>query len=150
MEQAHIKAVDNENLYKKPVVLYFGSCAERLQEVLDKRAIAWDKSLEFVAIENFNYLVQKYLESEDDEDRNYFDLICYIYSEIDYVKSPKVTIGTYLHNGFKYPTLIFEDGYLLDINREKRFFLRDDVIDKIGRAIADHIEYEFIEFKRID
>jgi hypothetical protein len=84
----------------------------------------------------------------DADGRNYFDLSMYAYSEISEVYSPKMYADSYLHNGFKYPRLVFEDGFLLDKNKIKRFFLKDEVIDALGLALEEHLEYEYIEFKR--
>jgi len=136
-------------LYKKPVALYFGPpCTERQQELIEKRAIQWNCSVEYALNEDFQFTVKRYTEMNDDGGRNYFDLSFFIHSGISEVYAPKVRVDSYTHNGFKYPRVIFEDGFILDRTKAKRFYLRDNVIDSLGLSLEEHLEYEYIEFKR--
>jgi hypothetical protein len=137
------------NLYQKPVVLYFGlPFTDRQQELIEKRAIEWNCSVEYELNEYFRFTVKRFSEISDDDGRNYFDLSFYICSGISEVYAPKLWTDSYLHNGFKYPRLIFEDGFILDREKVKRFFLRDEAIDSLGLSLEEHLEYEYIEFKR--
>jgi hypothetical protein len=137
------------NLYQKPVVLYFGlPFTDRQQELIEKRAIEWNCSVECELNEYFRFTVKRFSEISDDDGRNYFDLSFYICSGISEVYAPKLWTDSYLHNGFKYPRLIFEDGFILDREKVKRFFLRDEAIDSLGLSFEEHLEYEYIEFKR--
>jgi len=135
--------------FRRPVALYFGGpCTDRQFKLIEKRAIEWNCSVEYAINEDFHFTVSRYREIFDANGRNYFDLSIYIYSEISDVYSPKVYVDSYVHNGFKYPRLIFEDGFILDKNKIKRFFLEDEVIDSLGFSLEDHMEYEYIKFKR--
>ena len=135
--------------FLKPVALYFGGpCTTRQCELIEKRAIEWDCSVEYALNEDFHFAVKSYKEMSDDDGRNYFDLSFFICSGISDVYAPKVWTDNYIHNGFKYPRIIFEDGFILDKKKEKRFFLNDDVIDSLGLSLEEHLEYEYIEFKR--
>jgi hypothetical protein len=135
--------------YQKPVVLYFGQpCTYRQQELIEKRAIEWNCSVEYALNEDFQFTVKRYTEMSDDDGRNYFDLSYFIYSGISEVYAPKVWADSYIHNGFKYPRIVFKDGFILDRAKVKRFFLKDDVIDSLGLSLEEHLEYEYIEFKR--
>lgn len=138
-----------KSLYQKPVVLYFGQpCTVRQMGLIEKRAIEWNCSFEYVLNEDFQFTVKRYTEMSDDGGRNYFDLSFFIHSGISEVYAPKVWTDTYIHNGFKYPRIIFEDGFILDRTKVKRFFLKDEVIDSLGLSLEEHLEYEYIEFKR--
>ena len=135
--------------FHKPVALYFwGPCTARQSSLIEKRAIEWNCSVEYAINEDFAFTVGRYAQMSDADGRNYFDLSMYAYSEISEVYSPKMYADSYLHNGFKYPRLVFEDGFLLDKNKIKRFFLKDEVIEALGLALEEHLEYEYIEFKR--
>jgi len=140
--------VQNEEIFKLPIHLYFGTCTDRKQDVLDKRAVEWNMSFEYILNEDFRYLLDSYLERKNSDNRNYFDLIFFIHSELNDIRSPKVTASYYQHNGFKYPKLIFEDGYLRDSKGNKRFFIRDELLAKVGESFSEDAEYHFIEFKR--
>lgn len=140
---------EDEAIYKKPIVLYFGGpYTERQQDLLDKRAIEWNNSFEFVFNHDFDFTINRFLQVINDEGKNYFDLNVFIYSGISDVYAPKLWPGSYLLNGHRYPKLTFEDGFLLDRKKVKRFFFKDEVIDLVGKSLEEHCEYEYIEFKR--
>lgn len=145
-----IQAYKERLLYQKPIALYFGGpWTERQQKLLEKCAINWNRSLEWVTFDYFRGLIKRFCENTTDDGRNYFDLSIYIHSGIKDVYSPGVVIDSYVLNGNKYPRLIFRDGFIRDGNKVKRFFLKDNVVDLLGRDIENHSEYEYIEFKRL-
>ena len=141
-------AVQDEGIYNLPIHLYFGTCTDRKQDVLDKRAIEWNVSFEYILNDDFRYLLESYLERKNSDARHYFDLVFFIHTELNDIRAPKVTVSSYLHNGFKYPMLIFEDGYLRDKEGNRRFFIRDEILQKVGESFSEDAEYHFIEFKR--
>lgn len=144
-----VAIVGDESIYHQPITMYFGGpYTERQQEFLDKRAIEWNCSLEFVLNENFQFWMDGFSRAPKDDSKNYFDLSIYIHSGISGVYAPKFWAGSYVLNGYRYPKLTFEDGFILDSKKEKRFFLRDEVIDLLGQSLEGHIEYEYIHFKR--
>jgi hypothetical protein len=146
----HHTIADDERIYRQPIALYFGGpWTARQQELLDKRAIKWDCSYEFVLNDDFADTINSYSNARADSDKNYFDYCLLIHSGISDVYSPKVWTDSYIHNGFRYPRLILKDGFIRDKNRVKRFFLRDEVIDLLGQTLEEHTEYEYIEFKRL-
>jgi hypothetical protein len=146
----HRDIPEDEKIYSRPIALYFGGpCTIRQQEILDKRAIKWDCSYEFVLNDDFADTINSYSNARADSDKNYFDYCLLIHSGISEPYSLKVWTDSYIHNGSRYPRLIFKDGFIRDKNRVKRFFLRDEVIDLIGQTLEEHTEYEYIEFKRL-
>jgi hypothetical protein len=146
----HHTIQEDEKIYSRPIALYFGGpWTDRQQELLDKRAINWNSSYEFVLNEGFAYTMNSYSKVRADGERNYFDYCMLIHSGISEVYSPMVWTDSYTHNGFRYPRLILKDGFIRDKNRVKRFFLRDEVIDLLGQTLEEHTEYEYIEFKRL-
>ena len=146
----HHTIPEDEKIYRRPIALYFGGpWTTRQQDLLDKRAINWDSSYEFVLNEDFAYMINSYSKVPVDGEKNYFDYCLLIHSGISEVYSPKVWTDSYTHNGFRYPRLILKDGFIRDKNRVKRFFLRDEVIDLLGQTLEEHTEYEYIEFRRL-
>lgn len=141
---------EDKKIYSRPIALYFGGpWTVRQQELLDKRAINWDSSYEYVLNEEFASAIKSYSRVREDSGKNYFDYCLIIHSGIYEPYSPKVWTDSYRHNGFRYPRLILKDGFIRDKNRVKRFFLRDEVIDLLGQTLEEHTEYEYIEFKRL-
>ncbi len=146
----HHTILEDEKIYSRPIALYFGGpWNDMQQELLDKRAINWNCPYEFVLNDDFADTINSYSNARADSDKNYFDYCLLIHSGISEVYSPKVWADSYIHNGSRYPRLIFKDGFIRDKNRVKRFFLRDEVIDLIGQTLEEHTEYEYIEFKRL-
>ena len=144
-----VSVMEDESIYRQPVTLYFGGpCTERQQEFLDKRAIEWNRSLEFVLNEDFQFWMDRFSQMSEDSNKSYFDLSFFIHSGISDVHAPKFWADSYVLNGYLYPKLTFEDGFILDAKKEKRFFLRDEVIDLLGQSLEEHIEYEYIQFAR--
>jgi hypothetical protein len=114
---------EDEKIYRRPIALYFGGpCTIRQQEILDKRAIKWDCSYEFVLNDDFADTINSYSNARADSDKNYFDYCLLIHSGISEVYSPKVWTDSYTHNGFRYPRLLLKDGFIRDKNSVKRFF----------------------------
>jgi len=141
---------DDEILYRRPVVLYFGGpWTDRQQNLLDQRAIDWNCSFEDASLHYFKNLVQGYCENKNEAGRNYFDLSIFIHSGIHESYSPKVSVDSYILNGFKFPRLVLENGFIRGKNMIKRFYLKDEVIDLMGQDLENHCEYEYIEFKRL-
>ena len=114
---------DEQKLYSKPIALYFGHpWTARQEKLLEDCAINWNRSLEWVSYDYFRGLIKRFSENTSDDGKNYFDLSIFIHSGIKDVYSPKVLIDSYLLNGYKYPRLIFKDGFIRDGNKVKRFF----------------------------
>ena len=146
----HHTIPEDEKIYSRPIALYFGGpWTDRQQELLDKRAINWNCPYEFALNDDFAFLINGFSRVREDSEKNYFDYCLLIHSGISEAYSPRVWTDSYIHNGYRYPRLIFKDGFIRDKNRVKRFFLRDEVIDLIGQTLEEHTEYEYIEFKRL-
>lgn len=146
----HHTIPEDEKIYSRPIALYFGGpWTDRQENLINKRAIDWNAPYEFVLNDDFADTINSYSNARADSDKNYFDYCLLIHSGISEPYSPKVWTDSYIHNGSRYPRLIFKDGFIRDKNRVKRFFLRDEVIDLIGQTLEEHTEYEYIEFKRL-
>lgn len=146
----HRSIPEDEKIYSRPIALYFGGpWTDRQENLINKRAIDWNCSYEFVLNDDFAFLINGYSKVREGTGRNYFDYCILVHSGISEVYSPKVWSDSYIHKGYRYPRLIFKDGFIRDRNKVKRFFLRDEVIDLVGRTLEQHTEYEYIEFKRL-
>ena len=146
----HHTIPEDEKIYSRPIALYFGGpWTDRQENLINKRAIEWNAPYEFVLNDDFSFLINGFSRIREDSEKNYFDYCLLIHSGISEPYSPKVWTDSYTHNGFRYPRLIFKDGFIRDKNRVKRFFLRDEVIDLIGQTLEEHTEYEYVEFKRL-
>jgi hypothetical protein len=141
--------VKDKSIYCQPITLYFGGpCTERQQALLDKRAIEWERSLEFVLNDDFQFLVDRFTQKPADSNKSYFDLSIFVHTGINDVYAPKIWADSYLLNGYRYPKLNLEDGFILDSKKKKRFFFKDEAIDLLGQSLEEHIEYEYIQFTR--
>ena len=139
----------DESIFKMPIALYFGGASTvEYQEELNNRAIDWDFSLARLINEGFKVLVRSISKPNESGD-NYFDVSFRYFSGIPNVRSPRISTCSYVYNGERYPALIFEDGYLLDSVGVKRFFLRDEIVEQLGKEFELDFSYEFIEFKRL-
>jgi hypothetical protein len=142
---------EEEVIYRWPVALYFGGpWTDQQQSLLDQRAIEWNCSFELASVHYFKWLIKGYCEITNGEGKNYFDLSVFLGSGIKDVYSPKIIVDTYKLNGFSYPKVIFEDGFISDKSKVKRFFLKDEVIRYIGHSLEELTEYEYIDFKRVN
>ncbi len=140
----------DERIFKKRVEIYFGSVSsQQLEEELNKRAIDLNYSLTYLLNNDFKAMADGLIRHKGENGGTYFDALFSISSEIYPVYSPKMEVGSYAHNGFKYPMLILKDGYLRDSKKQKRFFLRDEFIDKFGKEFEYDAGYEYCGFKRV-
>ena len=139
----------DEFIFNKPIAVYFGSAiTEKLQEELDQHAIEWNRTLAFVLNDEFKCIITNMMQNNEDG-KNFFDLLFFTYSAIDDAYAPKILISSYIHNGFKYPMLIFKDGYLRDKKSRKKYCLRDDVFKEFGEGFEAYHDFQYIGFKRL-
>ena len=144
------EVAEDERCYQWQVALYFGGpWTISQQSLIDRKAIEWDCSVELALNHYFRNFVGGCAANTNEDGKNYFDLSIFIHTHLRDVYSPKVRIDSYLMNGYRYPRVVLEHGYILDKNKHKRFFLKDEVIDYIGQSIEMDSEYEYIEFKRV-
>lgn len=117
-----------------------------LEEILNKRAIDWNCSFEFVFLESFQYLMENTLLKRK-KGENYFDLAFLI--ALDHsVLAPKVKFDTYLSNSFRLPMIVLSNDHLTRIPSKEKIFIEDDLIDIVGNGFEEHFDYEYVGFVR--
>ena len=149
MSSGSLNYEKHEALSRRPVALYFGGAsAEEFQELLNKRAIHFDCTVTHALHVEFRIRV-KILSTPNRFGKTYFDLLLGAFSGADNVLSPKATISSYLHNGSKYPLLVFENSLLCSPDHTKSFLIRDDAIDRLGKEFEADFQFEYIGFERL-
>jgi hypothetical protein len=104
-------------------------------------------SIENSLIKNFRFFFETLCETENNGS-NYFELvICSI--DGDSLKLPKMTVGTYKHNGFVLPKLVIHGDYAVDKDTNKQVFISDTFIEAIGKDIELEFSHEYFGFKRV-
>ena len=149
MSSVSLDYENHEALARRPVALYFGGASsEEFQELLNKRAIHFGCTMTHALHVEFRIRV-KILSTPNRFGKTYFDLLLGVFSEADDVLSPKATISSYMHNGSKYPLLIFENSLLCSPDGTKSFLIRDNAIDWLGKEFEADFQFEYVGFKRL-
>ena len=149
---------DNKNIFNKSIEMYFGNpFAEDIKSKLEQRAVDWERSIQFIYLDEFKHIFHHYSKRKKFDVEVYgkhsltmFDSCCVYFANIDGVfYSPPVKLGTYTYNNFRYSKLILKDGWLRNEKKKKEFPLTDEVIEKLGKEYENMFKFEFIEFKRL-
>ena len=129
------------------IEIRFGSLIPpQLEEALNKRAIDWNCSFEFVFLESFQYLMDNTLLKRK-KGENYFDL-AFLIALDQGVTSPKVKFDTYLNNSFKLPMIVLANDHLTLVPSKEKIFIEDKLIDIIGNGFEENFDYEYVGFVR--
>jgi hypothetical protein len=65
------------------------------------------------------------------------------------LKLPKITSGTYCHNGFVLPKIIIHGDHGVDKKTGYTVLLTESCINIIGNNFEDEIGYEYFEYRQI-
>ena len=115
------------------------------QDLLSERAIRNDCSIEAELCLGFKCLLDSLNRRKGKE--NFFDLIFLVIAE-QQAMSPRVSYGTYLENGYKFPMLILEGDYLR-IGDSERLFISNAFIDELGKIYQTEFDYEYVGLERV-
>lgn len=127
-------------------VRFGGASTEERQELINKRAIEFDVSIEKVLNADFEDLLTNVWMRKGRE--NLFELLILVKSG-EKVNCRNVSFGTYTHNGNQYPKAIIHGDYLDIKDTNRRLWLNDETINFIGEEIDLHFDYQFVEFVRV-
>lgn len=116
------------------------------EELTNKRAIEYDVSIERVLLVDFEHLLTNVWMRSGRE--SIFELLILIHTG-EVVARPKVSFGTYTHNGYRYPKIVIHSDYFEIKNSSRRLWLNDDTVEAIGKELDAYFEYEFVDFHRI-
>lgn len=116
------------------------------EELIDRRAIEFDVSVERVLLVDFEDLLTNVWMRKDRE--NIFELLILIHTG-EVVECSDVNFGTYIHNGYRYPKVVIHGDYLNIRNSSRRLWLNDETVEAIGRDLDANFEYEYVGFHRI-
>lgn len=114
---------------------------------IEKYSDKTNASIENSLIKNFRVFFESLCQSSS-EGNNYFELvICSI--DGDLIKLPKMTVGTYKHNGFVFPKLVIHGYYGIDKGNNKPVFISNKFIEAIGRDCELEFSHQYYGFKRV-
>jgi len=132
---------------KSDIELRFaGASTEERQELINKRAIEYDVSVERVLIVDFEDMFNDSWMRKDRQ--NIFELLILIDTGKD-VHCRNVSFGTYVHNGSRYPKVIIHDDYLDIKDSDERLWINDETAYFLGKELDLNFDYEFVEFLRV-
>jgi hypothetical protein len=127
------------------IEIHFGGLVTlKFEEILNKRAIDWNCSFEFVFLESFQYLLENTLLKGKE---NYFDLVFLMLSERN-VRAPKAKFGSYIANGFKLPMIVLSSDQLKIVGTKEKIYIDDGLLERFGKEFEEHFEYEYVGFLR--
>jgi hypothetical protein len=129
------------------IELHFGGAStEERWELINKRAINFDVSIERVLIVDFEDMFNDVWMRAGRE--NIFELLILIATGKN-VYCKNVSIGTYTHNGSRYPKVVIHGDYLNMKDSGERLWINDETVNFIGKELDANFDYEFVEFLRI-
>jgi len=113
------------------------------QEMLSERAIENDCSIETALCFEFKYLLHSFIKRKD---KSFFDLVFLVIVEKE-VRSPRISFGIYIENGYKFPMIVLEDDYL-KVGRSEKLFISNEFIDEFGKFYQTEFDYEYVGLER--
>lgn len=130
------------------IEIYFGNPnSEKEWNWVEKFCDSLNIGVETSIFKNFSISFENFV-ALDEYGKTYFELIIGSING-DRVKLPKMTAGTYKHNGFVLPKLIIHGDYAIDIDTNKPVFISDTFIEAIGKDCELDFSYDYYGFKRV-
>lgn len=130
------------------IEIYFGNPnSEKEWNWVEKFCDTLNIGVEASIFKNFSISFENFV-ALDEQGRTYFELIVSCING-DRVKLPKMTAGTYKHNGFVLPKLVIHGDYAIDIDTNKPIFISDAFIEAIGKDSELDFSYDYYGFKRV-
>lgn len=130
------------------IELLFGEpTTKRRWENIEDYIYRLDVNYETAVILKFKSILYSLLEKKE-ADKNYFEMIAEIAMRKEY-KLPKISFGTYRHNGFMFPKIILNSLYMKEIKSDNFMMIPKKLIDEICFDFENEFEFEYCEFIRI-
>lgn len=131
------------------IELLFGGPITHEEEIsVENYAYNWDTSIETAAIHQFRFWINHLVRRKNADDDNFFELLLFIESN-ELMKLPKMSAGTYRHNGFVLPKLVIHGDCATDKEGGETVFLTERHISSIGKGFENEIAYEYFEFRHV-
>jgi hypothetical protein len=132
------------------IELLFGGPIAHDEEIsVENYAYNWDVSIETAVIRKFKSWISYLSNKSDDEGNTFFELLLFIGIN-QMLKLPKITSGTYGHNGFVLPKIIIHGYCGVDKQTGKSLPLTESYVNIIGSNFEDEIGYEYFEYRQIE
>jgi len=117
--------------------------ADQVEALLSDYNINFETAVIMRAKFLYRWLVKK-----DSEGLNYFDW--FASAEINRsVQMPKISFGIYKHKGYVLPKLVINGFYMKEIDANKKYFICNNMLDRLGHELENEFEFYFYGFKRI-
>jgi hypothetical protein len=150
-------AIGEGGIFAGRIEMYFGSpSTSELLEALEQRAIYKNLSTQSTLLQEFrdtfNFMKNKKIMKFEEKNyaMNFFDSHCVVYADVEGAFfSPKVELGTYIHDELESPKLVLEDGFLRNKSGAIAFTITDSVIEKLGQSYEEFFNFQFIGFNRV-
>ncbi len=128
-------------------ILLGGPTTQEREDQIEELISDFNINLETALIVRTKSLYQ-WLVKKDSANANYFDW--FLSSELNQsVLLPKIGFGVYKHKGFVLPKLVINGFYLRAIEVNKKYFIGNNLLDKLGNELEDEFEFHYYGFKRI-
>lgn len=132
------------------IELLFGGAVAHDEEIsVENYAYNWDLSTETAVISKFKSWISYLSNKSDDEGNTFFELLLFIGIN-QMLKLPKITSGTYGHNGFVLPKIIIHGDCGVNKQTGNSLPLTESYINIIGSNFEDEIGYEYFECRKIN
>lgn len=127
------------------IELRFGGAIGHSEEIsIENYAVNWGISIETAVIRQFKSWIGGLSKRSDDTNNTFFELLLFIGIN-EMLKLPKITAGTYRHNGFLLPKIIIHGDRGINKETGDLVALTENHINIIGQNFEDEIGYEYIE-----
>ncbi len=126
-------------------LLFGGPTTPKREENIEEWVYDCDINYETAVILKFKSLVKSLAKGNDEED-NYFELVLSRLAKRSF-DLPKINFGTYRHNGFVLPKIVFQDIFMVDRATQKQKIIDQQIIDQIGIEFENELSFEYFSFK---
>lgn len=129
------------------IELLFGGPNTLQDEIeIEKDAYAWDVCIEMAVIRRFRHWIN-HLSKRNQNGDHFFELLLYV-DCLQMIGLPKMTSGTYRHNGFVLPKLIIHGDHGIDQKTGNKILLSEKHLEAMGNGFEENIGFEYFEYRR--
>lgn len=128
-------------------LLFGGPTTSREEISIENYAYDWGTSIETAVIKSFHRWIEFLLNKKTDHGDGFFELLLFIDTN-QMLKLPKISAGTYRHNGYVLPKMMIHGDYGVVKETGDLVFLSEQLVNFIGSNFEEYVEYEYFEFHR--
>ncbi len=125
-------------------LLFGGPTTPKREKNIEEWIYDCDINYETAVILKLKSLVNS-LAKRNNEDDNYFELVVSRITQRSF-DLPTINFGTYRHNGFVLPKIIFHDIFMVNRATLQKKLINQEIIDQIGIEFEYEFSFEYFSF----